>query len=156
MLANREIKGKALELLAIYLARLVDLDFRGWRIRSADTGGAEVDAIVEGARLIFSRWQIQAKNTTHVRLDDVAKEVGLSLTFIYSNVVMIVTTGEFTRDARSYANHVMKTCNLNVVLLNGANLERISQDPTSIVAVLNDKAEQAMKVKTRTDYFAAQ
>lgn len=153
---DKHIKGKALELLAIYLARLVDLDFRGWRIRSTDTGGAEVDAIVEGARLIFSRWQIQAKNTTQVRLDDVAKEVGLSLTFIYSNVVMIVTTGEFTKDARSYANHVMKTCNLNVILLNGADLERISRDPTSIVAVLNDKAEQAMKIKTRTDYFAAQ
>lgn len=50
----------------------------------------------------------------------------------------------------------MKTCNLNVILLNGADLERISRDPTSIVAVLNDKAEQAMKIKTRTDYFAAQ
>ena len=47
-------------------------------------------------------------------------------------------------------------CNLNVILLNGTELERISQDPTSIVAVLNSKAEQAMKVKERTDYFVAQ
>ncbi len=153
---NKHVKGKALELLAIYLTRLIDLDFKGWRTRSADTGGAEVDVIVEGARLIFSRWQIQAKNTKTVRLGDVAKEVGLSLTFIYSNVVMIVTTGDFTEDAYSYARHVMKTCNLNVILLNGTELERISQDPTSIVAVLNSKAEQAMKVKERTDYFVAQ
>jgi len=153
---SKHIKGKALELLAIYLTRLIDLDFRGWRTRSADTGGAEVDVIVEGARLIFSRWQIQAKNTKTVRLGDVAKEVGLSLTFIYSNVVMIVTTGDFTRDAYSYAQHVMKTCNLNVILLNGAELKRTSQDPTSIVTILNSKAEQAMKVKERTDYFVAQ
>jgi hypothetical protein len=153
--SSKHVKGWALELLAIYLTRLIDLDFRGWRTRSADTGGAEVDVIVEGARLIFSRWQIQAKNTRTVRLGDVAKEVGLSLTFIYSNVVMIVTTGDFTKDAYSYAQHVMKTCNLNVILLNGSELERISQDPTDIAAILNSKAEQAMKVKERTDYFAA-
>ncbi|MFQ5813151.1 MAG: restriction endonuclease [Anaerolineae bacterium] len=150
------VKGKALELLAIYFTRLIDLDFKGWRTRSADTGGAEVDVIVEGARLIFSRWQIQAKNTATVRLGDVAKEVGLSLTFIYSNVVMVVTTGDFTRDAYSYANHVMKTCNLNVILLNGSELERISQDPTKIVPILNSKAERATKLKERTDYFAVQ
>jgi site-specific DNA-methyltransferase (cytosine-N4-specific) len=153
--SNKHVKGKALELLAIYLTRLLDLDFKGWRIRSADTGGAEVDAIVEGARLIFSRWQIQAKNTRIVRLDDVAKEVGLSLSFVYSNVVTIVTTGEFTKDAYDYANHVMKTCNLNVILLNGSELGRIGQDPTDIVGILNSKAEHAMRVKERTDYFVA-
>jgi site-specific DNA-methyltransferase (cytosine-N4-specific) len=142
--------------LAIYLTRLIDLDFKGWRTRSADTGGAEVDAVVEGARLIFSRWQIQAKNTASVRLEDVAKEVGLALTFIYSNVVTMVTTGDFTRDAHNYAQHVMKTCNLNVILLNGSELKRISQDPTDIVAILNSKAEQVMKLKERTDYFVAQ
>ena len=52
---DKHVKGRALELLAIYLARLIDLEFKGWRVRSADTGGAEVDVIVEGARLIFSR-----------------------------------------------------------------------------------------------------
>lgn len=152
---KKHIKGKALELLTMYLTRLIDLDFKGWRTRSADTGGAEVDVIVEGARLIFSRWQIQAKNTPRVCLDDVAKEVGLSLTFIYSNVVMIVTTGDFTTDAYSYANHVMRTSNLNVILLNGSELERISRDPTDIAAILNSKAEGAMKVKERVDYLAA-
>lgn len=153
---DKHIKGKALELLAIYFARLIDLDFKGWRIRSEDTGGAEVDVIVEGARLIFSRWQIQAKNTKIVRLDDVAKEVGLSITFIYSNVVMLVTTGDFTKDAYDYAHHVMKTCNLNVILLNGTELEYISRDATNIVSVLNRKAEQTMVLKERIDYFAAQ
>ncbi|MCB9451473.1 MAG: restriction endonuclease [Anaerolineaceae bacterium] len=150
---DKHIKGKALELLAIYLTRLVDLEFKGWRTRSADTGGAEVDAIVEGARLIFSRWQIQAKNTSIVRLDDIAKEVGLALTFIYSNVVMVVTTGDFTRDAYAYTNHVMKTSNLNIILLNGTDLSRLSTDPTDIVKILNAKAERAMQVKERSDYF---
>lgn len=152
---DKHVKGMALELLTIYLARLIDLEFKGWRIRSADTGGAEVDAIVEGARLIFSRWQIQAKNTASVRLEDVAREVGLALTFIYSNVVMVVTTGDFTKDTHHYADHVMKTSSLNVILLNGSELERISQDPTDIVTVLNSKAERVMRLKARSDYFAA-
>ncbi len=151
--SDKQAKGQALELLALYLTRLIDLDFKGWRTRSADTGGAEVDVIVEGTRLIFSRWQIQAKNTETVRLGDIAKEVGLSLTFLYSNVVMIITTGDFTREAYNYASHVMKTCNLNVILLNGSDLAYISRDPTAIVPVLNSKAEQAMKVKERKDYF---
>lgn len=153
---DRYVKGRALELLAIYLTRLLDLEFKGWRVRGADTGGAEVDAIVEGARLIFSRWQIQAKNTSIVRLDDIAKEVGLALTFTYSNVVMVVTTGEFTRDAYTYATHVMRTSNLNVITLNGAELEQLSRDPISIVVLLNSKAQRAMQIKERTDYFSAQ
>ena len=96
----------------------------------------------------------QAKNTNTVHVDDVAKEVGLSLTFIYSNVVMVVTTGNFTKDAYNYANHVMKNCNLNIILLNGTELEQISKDPTNIVTLLNEKAEQAMRLKERTDYFS--
>lgn len=150
------VKGKALELLAIYLTRLIDLEFKGWRTRSADTGGAEVDAIVEGKRLIFSRWQIQAKNTRTVRLDDIAKEVGLALTFIYANVVLVITTGDFTGDAYDYANHVMRMSNLNVILLNGDELGRLNEDPTNIVAMLNGKAERAMQVKARHDYFNQQ
>jgi len=87
--SDTHVKGRALELLAIHLGWLIDLDFKGWRTRSADTGGAEVDVILEGARLIFSRWQVQAKNTPdrNVPLGDLAKEVGLALTFIWSAVV---------------------------------------------------------------------
>jgi hypothetical protein len=50
----------------------------------------------------------------------------------------------------------MKTSSLNVILLNGSELERISQDPTDIVSVLNSKAERVMRLKARSDYFAAQ
>ncbi len=58
------------------------------------TGGFEVDVIVEGARLVFSRWQIQCKNTPDgkVSLEDIAKEVGLSIQ-IKSNVILVVRTG---------------------------------------------------------------
>jgi site-specific DNA-methyltransferase (cytosine-N4-specific) len=129
--------------------RLLDLEFKEWRIQSERTGGAEVDAIVEGARLIFSRWQVQAKNTATVDLEDVAKEVGLALPLLYSNVILMVTTGDFTADARSYAERVMRNSSLNIILLGGAELEQISQDPTDIVPILNSKAEHVMQLKAR-------
>lgn len=59
--ADRHIKGLALEALAFYLMRLIDLKYVATRLRGQVTGGAEVDLIFEGARLIFSRWQIHAK-----------------------------------------------------------------------------------------------
>jgi hypothetical protein len=150
---DKNTKGIALELLTIYLTRLLDLDFKGWRTRGLETGGAEVDVIVEGARLIFSRWQIQAKNTRTVDLGDVAKEVGLALPFIRSNVIMVVTTGSFTQDACTYASEVMRSTNLHIILLAGSDLRKIAQDPAQIVSILNSKAGQAMKIKERTDYF---
>lgn len=51
-------KGLALKALAFYLARLLGLEFVQWRLRSNKTGGGEVDVVMEGARLIFSRWHI--------------------------------------------------------------------------------------------------
>lgn len=75
---DKHIKGLALEALAFYLMRLIDLKYVATRLRGQDTGGAEVDLVFEGARLIFSRWQIQCKNTKAASLDDVAKEVGLT------------------------------------------------------------------------------
>ncbi len=153
---QKNVKGKALELLAVYMTRLLDLEFKGWRLRSSDTGGAEVDVIVEGARLIFTRWQIQAKNTKQkVRLDPVAKEVGLALTFTFANVVVVVTTSDFTTDAYQYATSVMRSSNLNVILLNGRDLRKVASDPTNIVRILNSKAAQAMKLKERSDYFVS-
>lgn len=145
-------KGIALELLTVYLARILDLEFKAWRKRSAETGGAEVDVIVEGTRLIFSRWQIQAKNTYQVRLDDVAKEVGLALTFLYSNVVFMVTTGQFTSDAYTYGEHVMRTSNLNVILFDRKDLERIVKEPPRIIHILNRKAQRAMQIKARASF----
>lgn len=146
------VKGLALELLTIYLARILDLEFKAWRKRSEETGGAEVDIVVEGARLIFSRWQIQAKNTLLVRLDDVAKEVGLALTFLYSNVVLVVTTGQFTGDAHVYSEHVMRTSNLNVILLDGKDLQQISTEPTHIIRIMHRKARRVMQIKARASY----
>jgi hypothetical protein len=102
--------------------------------------------IFEGARLIFSRWQIQCKNTKSASLDDIAKEVGLTIQ-LKSNVVMVVSTGQISSEARKYAQQVMCATNLNIVLLDSTDLIKISENPTYIADVLNREALHAMDIK---------
>lgn len=144
--SDRRIKGLALEALAFYLMRLIDLKYVATRLRGQETGGAEVDLIFEGARLIYSRWQIQCKNTRVVSLDDVAKEVGLTFQ-LKSNVVMVVSTGNIGAEARKYAQNVMSTTNLNVILLDSGDLRKIAENPTYIADALNREAKRAMEIK---------
>lgn len=144
--SDKHLRGLALEALAFKLMRLVDLTYVATRLRGTATGGAEVDVIFEGARLVFSRWQVQCKNTARVNLDDVAKEVGLTH-LLKSNVIVIVSTGEIGGEARRYANKVMTDSNLCVVMIDGKDLERIEASPALIVDALNREARQAMKLK---------
>ena len=144
--SDKYIRGLALEALAFKLMRLLDLNYIATRLRGSATGGAEVDLIFEGARLVFSRWQVQCKNTARVSLDDVAKEVGLTH-FLKSNVIVVVTTGEIGREARRYANKVMADSNLCIVMVNGDDLKAIEALPAAIVDVFVREARHAMKLK---------
>ena len=74
---SKHEKGLALEALAFYLGRLLGLEFVQWRLRSNRTGGGEVDVVMEGARLIFSRWQISCRSYEIVTADELAVRVGL-------------------------------------------------------------------------------
>lgn len=143
---DRHKKGLALEALAFYLMRLVDLRYVATRLRGVATGGAEVDLIFEGSRLLFSRWQVQCKNTTRVRLDDVAKEVGLTIQ-LKSNFVVIVSTGKIGSEARRYARTVVRDTHLNVVLIDRTDLEQIAACPPTIADILNREASRAMQIK---------
>jgi len=143
---DKHIRGLALEALAIKLMRLIDLNYVATRLRGSATGGAEVDVIFESSRLVFSRWQIQCKNTKRVALDDVAKEVGLTH-FLKSNVIVIVTTGEIGQEARKYANKIMGDSNLCIVMVDGTDVDLIIKNPTAIVDVFNREAKHAMKLK---------
>lgn len=144
--SDRYKKGVALEALALYFARRLDLEFVEWRLRSTATGGAEVDLIVEGARLMFSRWQIQCKNTTHVSLDDLAKEVGVAVA-MNSNVIMMVSTGKIGPAVNEFANKVMRTSPIQIVLLTGKDIDTIKAAPGSLIEAMNTYARRAMTLK---------
>jgi hypothetical protein len=144
--SNKHVAGLALEALAFKLMRLLDMTYVKTRLRGAATGGAEVDIIFESARLVFSRWQIQCKNTARVFLDDVAKEVGLTH-LLKSNVIIVATTGEIGSEARRYANKIMKDSNICIVLVNGHDLKLIKENQAAIVDIFNREAQNAMKLK---------
>lgn len=144
---DKHKRGLALEALAFKLMRLLDMDYVATRLRGSATGGAEVDLVFQSARLVFSRWQVQCKNTPRVSLEDVAKEVGL-IHLLKSNVIVVVSTGEIGPAARGYANKVMGDTNLCLILVNGADLQAIETNPAAIVDVFNREAAHAMKLKT--------
>ena len=143
---NRHIRGLALEALAFKLMRSIDLAYVGTRLRGEATGGAEVDLIFESTRLVFSRWQIQCKNTDRVSLDDVAKEVGLTHV-LKSNAVVMVSTGRVSEDARRYANRIMADSNLCILMVDGGDLSVIEARPAAIVDVFTREARHAMDLK---------
>ena len=143
---DRHIRGLALEALAFKLMRLIDLTYVATRLRGSATGGAEVDLIFESARLVFSRWQVQCKNTARVSLDDVAKEVGLTH-FLKSNAIVMVSTGEIGNEARRYSNKIMADSNLCIVMLDKSDLGLIESSPAAIVDVFTREARHAMDLK---------
>jgi site-specific DNA-methyltransferase (cytosine-N4-specific) len=150
---SKHKKGLALEALSFYLGRLIGLDFVKWRLRSSQTGGAELDVIFEGKNLIFSRWQIQCKNSSQATLEDIAKEIGLAQV-INSNVIMIVTTGKIGDQARRFAERVMRDTNYQVILINHTHLMKIKDDPAEITNILNEQAEKTMTLKrSQIDIF---
>jgi site-specific DNA-methyltransferase (cytosine-N4-specific) len=148
--ANTYVSGLALEALAFKLMNLLGMTYVATRLKAEKTGGAEVDLIFESARLVFSRWQIQCKNYKKsgaaIRVDDVAKEVGLTHT-LKSTVVIVVTTGTVGGEAKKYANQVMRESNLAIVLLDGKDLKLINDEPAKIVDVFRREAEHAMRLK---------
>ena len=140
---DRHIRGLALEALAFKLMRLIDLDYVATRLRGSATGGAEVDLIFESDRLAFPRWQIQCKNTPSVSVDDVAKEVGLTQ-FLESNAIVVVSTGAVGSDARRFADTIATESTLRVVMMDGADLERIETNPAYIAEVFNRESHRAL------------
>lgn len=143
---DRYVAGLALEALAFKIMRLLDMTYVATRLRASATGGAEVDLIFQSARLVFSRWQVQCKNTSRVSLDDVAKEVGLTH-FLKSNVIVMVSTGEIGPEARRYANKIMSDSNLCVVMVDRGDLALIDARASAIVDIFTREARHAMDLK---------
>ena len=140
------ISGLALEALAFKLLRILGMDFLATRLRGQSTGGSEVDLLFHSSRLVYSRWQVQCKNTALVSLDQVAKEVGL-VQVTYANVIVVIGTGKISDSARVLANKTMKQTNLCIVFVDGDDIIRISKDPSHIIDVFDREARATMQLK---------
>ena len=135
------VKGKALELLAIWLIRICSLRFIAWRKRDAETGKGEVDVMAASDIFIYNRWQIQCKNTKVVDVDVIAKEVGMMF-LTKADVVMVISTGSFTRDAISYADAICSRSRYYVILIDGNHLKQIRENKTNLIPILNTIAKR--------------
>lgn len=147
---DQDARGRALEVLAVRLCQLLDLDFMG--LRETDTGvaaGGEVDALLQSTRLIYSRWQLQCK-AQDIPMEAVAKEVGLSKVTL-ANVILVVGTGKITKGADTYRKQIVQTSNMNIILLDGAMLDKIIADNTAIVSILRAQAQDAMRLKPQKE-----
>jgi Restriction endonuclease len=145
--ANTHVKGIALELLALRVARDATLVPLRFRLRAEKTGGGEVDLIAEGIHLHFSRWLFQCKNTSVVRLHDLAKEIGMAV-LLRAHVVVLVTTGRFAQSVITYANEIADTQHLQVVLIDKDTLARYRRGgPAALMDFLHGRAEATMRLK---------
>lgn len=116
------VKGIALELLALRIATDLNISPRRLRLSAAETSGGEVDLVAEAAHLHFSRWLFQCKNTHAVALSDLAREVGMAV-LLHAHVIVLVTTGAFRRTVVQAAKDVAESTPLQVVLLDGHDVE---------------------------------
>jgi hypothetical protein len=146
--ADSHKRGLALELLALRLARDAGLVPVRLRLRGARTGGGEVDLVAEGAQAHFTRWLFQCKNQkSRVALSDLAKEVGMA-TLLQAQVIVIATTSMFAGSVAAYANELMRTSALQVILIDGRGLEMyVKSGSTWLLDFLRDQAQISMRKK---------
>lgn len=139
-------KGLALEAFAIKVMKIIGLEFIKTRYKDYQIGGAEVDVLFDSTRLLYTRWQVQCKNTNTVTIDMVAKEVGLSH-MLKSNAIVIMTTGHLTSEAKKYARRIMEDMNLCILMLQKEDIDSIIENPPCIVDIFNRQSQEAKKIK---------
>jgi site-specific DNA-methyltransferase (cytosine-N4-specific) len=146
---DRFRKGRALEAYAVYIMRLLGLRFVGWRKRADETGGAEVDVMLEG---VFggtpTRWQVQCKNTPSgaIDLEDVAREVGIAV-LNHATHILIIANGRITKDAREFATGISLGSPFTVFLLDKDDFDVIRKNAAGIGNILRLKSEELLRVR---------
>jgi hypothetical protein len=148
--ASKYNRGLGLELLALRMLFDLGLEPRGFRVRARETAYAEVDLLAEGRNLLFSRWVVQCKNLakgSNVALGDVAKEVGIAI-HQKAHVIAIMTTTDFSREARRYADEVTRDTHLQFLLVPGLVVEHyLRAGAGKLVAYVLDNAAGVMSLK---------
>lgn len=135
-------KGVALETLSVKLGRMLGLEFVGWRVRGRETGGSEVDVVMDKVGLTYSRVQIQCKNIKgKLQTKHVAREVGVSR-MLQTNTIMMITRGGVTTDARRFANRIMHEENLAILFLTGEDIEEIDENPNHLQNIIQGKTRR--------------
>ncbi|MDP1987444.1 restriction endonuclease, partial [Phenylobacterium sp.] len=142
------VKGLALETLAVRLLYELGLTPVAFRARGSENNGAEVDLIAEGADTHFHRWMIQCKNTPKVNVEALAKEIGMAVLY-RAQVILLVTTGDFSLTVRRHAQELAETTNMQALLINGAELETyLNEGIAGLFRQFEQRAREVLGWKT--------
>lgn len=139
-------KGIALEALGFKLLNILGLDYVATRTRAEATGGNEVDLLFASGVRLYALWQVQCKNTDHVSIEHVTREVGMAQV-LHSSVILMITTGTVSEKAKKYADVVMKTTNLNIVFVDKYDIARVAEDPVVFDEIFANKVEAIKALK---------
>src|SRR5579859_2382935 len=145
---STDLHKEALEKLALYFVQQLGLEFKVWRERGNTLEKTAVNEIAESTNPVFRRWHIYCKNLPDSPIieDDIAIEVGLSMQS-KSDVICIVTTGRFSRDALSYTDSITSETNLSIITIDREDLQILATSPKTIVDILEKKARRTMKLR---------
>jgi hypothetical protein len=141
------VKGLALETLAVRLLYELGLTPVAFRERGSENDGAEVDLIAEGADTHFHRWMVQCKNVPKVHVAALAKEVGMAVIY-RAQVVLLITTGEFTATVRQHARQIAETSGHQAILIDNACLSvYINEGAPGLFRQFGQRARQILEWK---------
>jgi hypothetical protein len=155
---DTHLGGLALELLSLRMVLDLGLDPRNFRLRSAKSAHAEVDLIAEGCHLMFSRWTFQCKRyeqRSKVGLSEVAKEVGIAL-YVKAHVIVMVTTSDFSADAKKYAEVMSDATSLQFLFIDGNALKSYLTDGKSSLLAYARKNAGLVMAQKRKQFVAAE
>lgn len=142
--SDKNVKGRALELFALRLLLRLGLSELEWRPRPDQA--EEIDGSAVGYYPIHIRWQVQCKNTGTLHVDDAAKEVGLAVRN-RSTVIMLVTTGNFSRPAQDFISEIVRHSPYTILCLNHKDVERLAADEASLSEILRREADRAHQLR---------
>ena len=124
--------------------------------KSWETGESEVDVLIAGlSGGMPTTWQVQCKNTpsSSVRLEDVAKEVGL-LPLTNATHILLVANSSFTGDARDFAMQTMLQSPVTIFLLDKKDFDIIRTNPARIGGILLSQAERIRDYRIKTPLWS--
>ncbi len=142
---SRDQRGRSLELFALRLLRRLGLS--NIQLRARPGGAEEIDATAEGYAPVHARWQVQCKNSRSLDVDHAAKEVGVAVRN-RSTVIVLLTTGSFTRPASTYVDEVIRYTPFTIVRLDGGDVDEMSRDETKVVDLLSREAARAGSLRS--------
>jgi hypothetical protein len=114
----------ALEALAFFFCRRIDLTVTQWTSRPGAEGGAEVDAVVEGG-LICNRWLVRCKKTRRLDADHILSAVGTAYK-TRSKVILLASNGKIDLEAQYYVARITHGLPLRIICIGRPDLQNIA------------------------------